>query len=253
MSALHVVALSGGHDSTIYHGTPMSPRAALVAVGSGRAMCVSFFRPDDIETVEQIAPYIMLDNGAFSFWMQALRAGQEWAPDRDWTPYYEWLEPRLFHPGRWAVIPDAPGAPSQLNDGLLNDWPFGRSRGVPLWHMDGPIQRLATLCERYDRVALGWIGHSKKEPVGCDAYRRRMDEVSELFGNRWPPIHMMRGVAVARDYPFRQRGFNVSRPKRVALRLAERAASPAFSVRRTAGTRALGRAQSLCRQAGGRP
>lgn len=32
----------------IYHGTPMTPRAALRAVGAGRGLCVSFFRPDDI-------------------------------------------------------------------------------------------------------------------------------------------------------------------------------------------------------------
>lgn len=184
----------------VYHGTPLTPRAALLAM-EGRSFCVSFFRPDSVADVETIAPFIMYDNGAFSFWMQAMRGGQEWAPERDWTTYYEWLEARLFLPGRWAVIPDSPGAPSQLNDGLLNDWPFGQ-RGAPLWHMDGPIDRLARLCERYDRVCLGWIGDPKREPVGCDAYRRRMDEVAALIGNRWPVLHMMRGVAVAGDYPF---------------------------------------------------
>lgn len=133
--------------------------------------------------------------------MQAIRAGQEWAPDRDWTPYFEWLEPRLYQPGRWAVIPDSPGAPSQLNDGLLNDWPFGQ-KGAPLWHMDGPLDRLGRLCDRFDRVALGWIGHPKREPVGCAAYHRRMEEVARLLGNRWPVLHMMRGTLVAHDYPF---------------------------------------------------
>ena len=147
-------------------------------------------------------PVSCFDNGAFSFWQAALRRGEEWDDKpRDWTPYYHWLEPRL-QPGRWAVIPDMPGAPSQLNDALLSDWPFGRSWGVPLWHMDGPLERLGRLCEAYDMVALGWIGHPKKEPVGCDAYRRRMDEVSQLFGNRWPSTHMMRGVLVAHDHPF---------------------------------------------------
>lgn len=152
--------------------------------------------------MRQSAPFIMLDNGAFSEWQAALKRGEEYFVRQDWAPYYRWLEPRLFMPGRWSVIPDAPGAPSQLNDGLLNDWPFGRARGVPLWHMDGPISRLGRLCEQYDRVALGWIGHPKREPVGCDAYCRRMDDVATLFGNRWPVIHMMRGVAVAQDYPF---------------------------------------------------
>lgn len=188
--------------TVIYHGTPLTPRAALIAVGKGRAICVSFFRPDDVDVVQRISPFIMFDNGAFSEWMAALKRREEWFIRDDWTPYYRWLEPRLFHPGRWAVIPDAPGAPSQLNDNLLLDWPFGINRGVPFWHMDGPIRRLAQLCERYPRVALGWIGHPKREPVGCDKYRRRMDEVAGLMGNSWHPLHMMRGVKVAFDYPF---------------------------------------------------
>ena len=44
----------------IYHGTPMTPRAALLDVCDGRAMCVSFYRPDDVEAVEAISPAIML-------------------------------------------------------------------------------------------------------------------------------------------------------------------------------------------------
>lgn len=186
----------------VYHGTPMTPRAALLSM-AGRAFCVSFYRPDSVADVESIAPFTMYDNGAFSFWMQAVRQGVDPtdAARYDWDAYYEWLEPRLFHPGRWAIIPDAPAAPSQFNDGLLNDWPHG-DRGAPVWHMDGPIERLLRLCERYSRVCLGWIGDPKREPVGCDAYRRRMDEVAGLLGNRWPALHMLRGVAVAGDYPF---------------------------------------------------
>lgn len=128
-----------------------------------------------------------------------MRSGQEWAEHRDWSAYFEWLESRLFHPGRWAVIPDMPGAPSQLNDALLTDWPFGQ-KGAPLWHMDGPIERLLRLCDRYDRVCLGWTGAGKG--VNCPAYRERMHEVDQAFGNRWPVIHMMRGTAVAGLYPF---------------------------------------------------
>jgi hypothetical protein len=186
----------------VYHGTPLTPRAALLAM-EGRAFCVSFFRPDSVADVEAISPAIMFDNGAFSFWRRAVKSGQEWDDSaRDWQPYYDWLADRLFRPGRWAVIPDQPGAPSQLNDALLNDWPYGREKGAPLWHMDGRIERLAGLCERYNRVCLGWIGDPKREPVGCDGYRRKMDEVAALFGNSWPTLHMMRGVAVAGDYPF---------------------------------------------------
>lgn len=74
-------------DPTIYHGTPLTPRAALMDVCAGRAMCVSFHRPDDVGAAEAISPAIMYDNGAFSFWREALRSGQEWAEDRDWTPF----------------------------------------------------------------------------------------------------------------------------------------------------------------------
>jgi hypothetical protein len=181
----------------VYHGTPLTPREALVAAGA-RAYCVSYFRPDSVADVEAQAPFVMYDNGAFSYWMQAVRAGVDPmdAGKLDWSAYYEWLEDRLFEPGRWAVIPDKPAAPTQMNDGLLNDWPYGRSRGAPVWHMDGPIDR------RYDRVCLGWIGDPKREPVGCNAYRRRMDEVTALMGSRWHPLHMLRGVAVGGDYPF---------------------------------------------------
>lgn len=43
----------------IYHGTPMTPRAALLDVLAGRAGCVSFFRPDDVEAVEAVCPRVM--------------------------------------------------------------------------------------------------------------------------------------------------------------------------------------------------
>lgn len=187
----------------VYHGTPLTPASALEAV-SGRAFCVSFYATQSLLEVERMSPFIMYDNGAFSYWMKAVRAGVDpmEAGRTDWRGYYEWLEARLFVPGRWAVIPDVPAAPSQINDGFLNEWPFGMSRGAPVWHMDGPLDRLARLCDRYDRVCLGWIGHPKKEPVGCDGYRRRMDEVAALMGNDWHPLHMLRGVLVGGDYPF---------------------------------------------------
>lgn len=44
---------------TIYHGTPLTPRAALLDVLRGRAGCVSFYRPDDAEAVEAVCPQIM--------------------------------------------------------------------------------------------------------------------------------------------------------------------------------------------------
>src|SRR3569623_902951 len=101
----------------VYHGTPLAPHGALQAL-AGRAFCDSFYRPDCLADVEGLASYLLYDNGAFSFRMQAVRAGVDPsdAAKLDWSGYFEWLEHRLFAPGRWAVIPDAPAAPSQLND-----------------------------------------------------------------------------------------------------------------------------------------
>lgn len=43
----------------IYHGTPLTPRAAFDAVMPGRAACVSFFRPDNLEAVLAVCPQVM--------------------------------------------------------------------------------------------------------------------------------------------------------------------------------------------------
>lgn len=70
----------------VYHGTPLTPRGALLAM-AGRSFCVSYFRWDSLTDVETIAPRIMYDNGAFSFWMQALRDALR-HPDR-WPAQHE--------------------------------------------------------------------------------------------------------------------------------------------------------------------
>lgn len=51
----------------VHHGTPMTPKDALLEVCRGRAMCVSFFRPDDVEAVEAISPTIMFRQRGFFF------------------------------------------------------------------------------------------------------------------------------------------------------------------------------------------
>jgi len=186
----------------VYHGTPITPNAAFDAVMCGRGACVSFYRPDQINRIERICPFIMYDPGTASPWFAAMRRGEEWDyTEQDPRPYYAWLEQRIYMPGRWAIIYDVPGAPSQYNDGFLDDFPFGRSRGAPVWHMDGPLERLGRLADRYDRLCLGWIGDPKREPVGCDRYRKRMDEADKFFAGDWPVAHQLRGIAVAGDYP----------------------------------------------------
>jgi len=196
----------------VYHGTPMTPKAAFKAVMPARGVCISYGTPTDDQRALEHCPFRMYDNGEFKAWNKAKKDGLEWdeAP-RDHTKLYAWYEQRIFQPGCWGVIPDRPGAPTQFNDGLLNDWPFGRSVGAPLFHMNGSTDRLLKLCDRFDRVCLGWVGgfdevakriKPEEEDVGCPAYRAKMDEIAKALGNRWPPIHMLRGILVGGDYPF---------------------------------------------------
>lgn len=43
----------------IYHGTPLTPRAAFDAIMPGRAVCVSFWRPDNAEVAEAVCPAVL--------------------------------------------------------------------------------------------------------------------------------------------------------------------------------------------------
>jgi hypothetical protein len=172
----------------IYHGTPITPNEVIPALGT-RAYCISYARPDQLVILLGVAPWLMIDNGAFSAFTKGRAV--------DWPEFYRWLEPILFSPGRWAVIPDVIDAGSQLQDALLGEWPFGH-RGAPVWHMDEPTDRLARLCAEWPRVCIGSTGEYWQ--VGADDWKRRMDEA-------WPAtngaaIHMLRGTAVAGLYPF---------------------------------------------------
>lgn len=196
----------------VYHGTPLTPKAAFEAIMPGKGVCVSFGTPSDDERAALYCPNRMYDNGEFKEWNRARKKGQEWDDkERNYSSLFAWYESRIFNDGCWGVIPDRPGAPSQINDALLNIWPFGRERGAPLYHMNTPIYRLGKLCDRFDLVCLGWVGDfdpaindikPEQKAVGCEAYLRKMDEVSVLFGNSWPRTHMMRGIAVGSLFPW---------------------------------------------------
>lgn len=240
--------------AAIYHGTPLTPRAALQSM-AGRAFCVSFYRPDDIQHVAQLASSVMLDNGAFSFWKKARKQGKEACEaERDWRPYYAWAEQWLDGPNRWAVVPDAIAMPSQINDALLNDCPLPRHLSAPVYHMDEPIGRLGRLLEQgWNRVCLGWVGEydpttndirKEQKQVGCKAYLRRLDEIdAEIPGLPWENTHMMRGIAVNRLRPFQERRRHKFSPKWPSARLARCGNALDASAE-------MARAQLVCRQVG---
>lgn len=185
----------------VYHGTPVSPLTALRALGP-RAFCVSFEARSrrSAPHIEAQSPWVMYDNGEFARYTAAKRTGTE-GLRADWRPFFDWLDARVFHPGRWAVIPDVIDAGSQMQDALIAEWPFG-DRGAPVWHTDEPLDRLLRLVDEWPRVCFGSSGEHWQ--VGGPDWTARMDEVWDVLGRRQvkPVIHMLRGVAVAHLYPF---------------------------------------------------
>lgn len=181
-----------------YHGTPITPNNQLLQLG-GRHFCVSHFRPDQVRLCHDIGQSVMLDNGAFSHW----RKGE---PCTDWQPYYDWCEQWLECQTTWAVIPDVIDGTVEENIRLIQQWPFG-ARGVPVFHMDEPIDHLLFMLkqDKYPIIAIGSSG--RFSIVGDDRWHRRMDhifnQVAEPSGRLPVKLHMLRGMAMCKSYyPF---------------------------------------------------
>lgn len=184
--------------------TPITPNAAFEAVCPGRNLLVSMYYPGQLGLARSLGSKLMADHGRFSTWMAAMKMGKDWCDDdAPRSDYYQWLEPWIWDQNVSAIMPDIPGAPSQINDSELLDWPFPIEKGLPVYHMDGPINRFGRLLEKYPRVCMGWIGHPKKEPVGCSKYWDRVTEIeAELGSDIWSKVHMLRGIAVAFELDF---------------------------------------------------
>lgn len=134
-----------------YHGTPMGgPRQDTARFLAGRHALVPFPRRDDLGVVAEVCHSFVFDNGAFSVWK---RGGK-----LDVAGYLGCCEEWHRHPGfDWALIPDVIEGTAADNDALVADW-SRHIRGVPVWHMHEPIDRLVQLGHEWQTVALGSSG-----------------------------------------------------------------------------------------------
>ena len=177
-----------------YHGTPITPVAALYEL-AGRHFCVSHANPQDVERAHMIGQSVMLDNGAFSKW----KSGKA----TNWASYYDWCDRWLDYPTTWAIIPDEIDAGAQMQDALIREWPHGQ-RGAPVWHMDEPVSRLVRLTNEWQRVCIG--STAEYAVILSDAWTRRMDEAWNAIARehrRLPWVHMLRGMQLSgRRWPF---------------------------------------------------
>lgn len=134
-----------------YHGGPITPNDAALRVWSGRHAFVSYAYPDQIPIAAEYCQSFALDNGAFTAWKSGKVV--------DWTKYYSWSELWLKHPGcDWAVIPDVIGGSEKDNNKLLEEWPHGIFKGVPVWHLHESLERLEELTTFWPRLAFGSSG-----------------------------------------------------------------------------------------------
>ena len=112
---------------------------------------ISFARSEQIKLAAEVCQTFCLDNGAYSAWRRGASI--------DLCDYYSWVDTWMRHPGfDFALIPDKIDGRERDNDVLLEEWPFNRWQGCPVWHLHESLARLRRLARDWPRVALGSSG-----------------------------------------------------------------------------------------------
>lgn len=162
-----------------YHGGPVTPNSAAIALWTRRHALVSFERTDQMALAAEVCQSFALDNGAFSHWRQGKGV-------IDVEAYADWVREWELHPGYdFALIPDKIDGTEEENDKMLVEWGNQRVRaGVPVWHMHESLDRLRDLAEcsamgHFPCIALGSSGEFAT--VGTSAWWVRMDDAMETI------------------------------------------------------------------------
>lgn len=175
-----------------YHGGPVWPVRASVALWHRRHAFVSFARPDQIATAADVCQSFAIDNGAFSKW----KAGEG---QIDVPAYAAWVREWMRHPAfDFAIIPDVIDGTLEDNRRMRAEWlcreKMPMDLSVPVWHLHEPLEELAYLCQSFSRVALGSSGEWSE--VGSDAWWQRMGDAMDFIcdENGKPPskLHGLR-------------------------------------------------------------
>lgn len=170
-----------------FHGTPVwgdKGSVHRIAV-SGAGACVSHYRPDQLRASLEYASEVMLDNGAFSYW----KNGQ----NPEWMRFYEALDEVYDHPRlKFFVIPDVVEGGEEDNDFLIRRIPGAfRDKAAPVWHLHESLERLARLCDNWERVCLGSSG--EYAVIRTEAWHRRMNEAFDtIYATRAVAVHGLR-------------------------------------------------------------
>lgn len=153
-----------------YHGGPVTPTGAAVALWTRRHAFVSFQRPDQMALAAEVCQSFALDNGAYTLWKRG--GGRV-----DVSAFGDWVAQWVSHPGfDFAIIPDVIDGTDFDNERMIASWyQTGLFKyGVPVWHLHESLERLRYLSIAYPRVALGSSG--RWADPGSEAWWERMDE-----------------------------------------------------------------------------
>lgn len=194
-----------------YHGGPLWGGDELLnALYRNSGALVSYARPDQIRKIATIPCKLILDNGAFSKWMEMRKAANDNAPSPQWWDEY-WRGYHDFVGGwfsriEWFIIPDVIEGTEAENDRLIENVPaWLMSKAVPVWHSDESIERFVRLCERFPRVAIGCCGPHRS--IRSAAWKKRMTEAfNAIYVERQLPVkihglRMLDGRALS-QFPF---------------------------------------------------
>lgn len=175
-----------------YHGGPITPETCAYKAWQGRHAFVSWAHSYQIPLAAGICQSFALDNGAFSMWKVGKAV--------DWNAYYDWTDHWLRHPAcDWAVIPDVIGGTEAENDALIEEWPHG-IRGVPVWHLNESIDRLARIAAQgWPRIALGSAAeYDVRTPSKCVA--RLADALPAISDDEGRPLVKLHGLRMLSPY-----------------------------------------------------
>lgn len=198
-------------------GLPLNPVRHLAEI-DGASFCVSYATRDKLggqldDAIAAVGPeeIMLVDNGAFSAW----RSGQP----MDFEGFARWAADILARcPQAVAVVPDVIDGTAADNDQMLVDF-FGvclelgvdvdPDRRMAVWHMHESLDRLTSLVEDYQYVAIGSSGEYAQP--GTDSWHNRIREAFAAIDQhiadsngayRRPWIHMMRAQSEAHRYDF---------------------------------------------------
>src|SRR4051812_27771825 len=102
---------------THYHGTPITPASAAIAILTGRHAMVSFANQQQVGLVAEICQSFALDCGAYSLWASGGSV--------DVPLYTQFVVQWRFHPGfDWCLIPDKIDGTEEENKAAIEAWPL---------------------------------------------------------------------------------------------------------------------------------